>query len=124
MHYEVIISLASNFGHEQNLCRARLCLERLLSDCRYSPTIWTVPIASPSTPKYLNQLLLARTTFTAAALQQFLKAVERHLGRCDTDRRQGMVRVDLDLLRHDGCRYHLDDWNRPYVQTLIKELGL
>ena len=129
MYHEVIISLASNCDQEQNLSHARLCLERVLSVCRFTETIWTEPISShlppltshpsPPTPKYLNQLLRAKSAFPAAALQQYLKSVERHLGRTDEDRRQGIVRIDLDLLQHDGQRYHLADWERPYVQALI-----
>lgn len=137
--HSVIISLASNHDQEENLRRARLCLERVLSACRYTDSIWTEPHPSstpsslpiyppssphlpPSTPKYLNQLVTATTDFPAIALQQFLKAVERHLGRCDSDRLHGIVRIDLDLLQHGSQRYHLSDWNRPYVRELIGNL--
>lgn len=122
MNYEVTISLASNCCHEQSLLLARQCLERFLTDCRFTESLWTEPIVShpsPSVPQYLNQLLRARTSLPAAALQCCLKALEQHLGRTASDRRRGLVRIDLDLLQHGGERYHLSDWERPYVQVLM-----
>jgi len=34
----------------------------------------------------------------------------------------GVVRMDVDLLLYNGERYHEEDWNRSYIQTLMKEI--
>ena len=53
-------------------------------------------------------------------LGEVLKETERRLGR--THNEDGIVVLDLDLLEYDGLRYHEDDWNRDYIQQLMKEL--
>ena len=40
------------------------------------------------------------------------------MGRTAEDRRLGIVRIDLDLLQYDDTRFHLRDWERPYVKLL------
>lgn len=129
--HRVIISIASNYGQEENLLRAHECLEQVLAHCHYTDSIWTEPITSrPSAatrcPKrlYLNQLVEAETGLTADELQRRLKAIERQLGRTAADRSEGIVRIDLDLMLHGDRRYHADDWPRPYVQRLIGQTTL
>lgn len=120
--YLCIISLASNHDAEKNLPEARLCLEQILLDAKFSDAIWTEPIGSKRNDKYLNQLVKAFTTLSADELNTRLKAIEQHMGRSDADRRQGIVRVDLDLLQYEDQRFHLRDWERPYVKDLLPQL--
>ena len=129
MTHQVLISLASNYDQEQNLHQARLCLAQILSSCHYTESIWTEPFSSPlpcgegvsSSVKvmYLNQLVYAKTTLTVDDLQSALKEMELRLGRTADDRSKGIVRIDLDLLQYDHQRYHLRDWDRPYVKDLL-----
>ena len=132
---EVIISLASNCDQEQNLHQARLCLEQILSSCRYTKAIWTEPYivgnASQRCDKeqsqtletppimYLNQLVYATTSLNVDELQSALKDIELRLGRTAEDRQKGIVRIDLDLLLYNDQRYHLRDWDRPYIKALL-----
>ena len=127
--HSVVISLASNYGQQQNLHRARQCLEQILSSCHYTEAIWTEPFSSSvvggaSPAMYLNQLVTATTTLSVKTLESSLKAVERQLGRTAADRCQGIVRIDLDLMLYDGNRYHLKDWSRPYIQALLPQTSL
>ena len=69
---------------------------------------------------YLNQLVEADTDLDASQLVQQLKQLELSLGRTPEMRSQGLVPIDLDLLQHDDQRYHLRDWQRPYVQQLLQ----
>ena len=118
MNHKVIISLASNFGQEENLSEARRRLAQVLSALNFTAAIWTAPINSPRPDKYLNQLLHAQTTLSSAQTVEALKAIETTMGRTAEDRRQGIVRIDLDLLQYDDTRFHLRDWERPYVKLL------
>ncbi|MCR4810729.1 MAG: 2-amino-4-hydroxy-6-hydroxymethyldihydropteridine diphosphokinase [Prevotella sp.] len=68
---------------------------------------------------YLNQLVSAQTDLDSNELNDRLKEIEKAQGRDDEARRQGIVPVDLDLLQHDGCRFHQRDWQRPYIQQLL-----
>lgn len=119
---EVLISIAANHDGEQNLKEARHRLQQLLPDARFTEAIWTEPIHSLLPNPYLNQLAYGSTMFDPTTLTERLKAIEAEMGRTDGERRQGIVRIDLDLLSHDGQRFHLRDWERPYVQRLLEFL--
>lgn len=120
MTHQTLISLASNYDQEENLHQAHLCLAQILSDCHYTEAIWTEPFSSPTkTPLYLNQLVSAATQLPVEQLEAALKDIERRMGRTADERQKGIVRIDLDLLQFDDCRYHLRDWDRPYIADLL-----
>ena len=145
--HNVLVLLASNYRQEQHLSQARKALAQVLSSCCYTEAIWTEPEGNTThngqpegstthndhtegsvtrvseRPLYLNQLLSARTDLDADSLVQRLKQIECELGRNDDMRRQGLVPIDLDLLQHDGQRYHQRDWQRSYVQRLLPLLA-
>ena len=118
--HKIIISLASNENHAQNLQAAREQLALLLKDLHFTSEHWTEPINSIRKEAYLNQLCSATTHFDANLLNEVLKEIEKHLGR--THNEDGIVTIDLDLLQYDSQRYHLRDWDRSYVKNLIDEL--
>ena len=141
--HSVLISLASNHEQEKNLSEAREALAQVLISPVYTSAIWTEPYNSHSTHLspltcgqkqesaptplashlYLNQLVSAQTHLDCDELNGRLKEIEKAQGRNDEARRQGLVPVDLDLLQYDQQRFHLRDWQRPYIQQLLPELS-
>lgn len=133
--HDVIVSLASNMNQRENLQEARRRLQQILSDISYSQELWTEPVSTSVSNEghsvseeadcsahhhlYLNQLAWARTWLTVEQLTQAFKQIEQEMGRTPELRKQYVVTIDLDLLEHDGLRYHLADWNRPYVTELL-----
>ena len=123
MTHRVIISLAANRFQVKNLSRARSCLEEILSDLHYTAEHWTEPVGNGSRhDAYLNQLASGITGLDEEQLSARLKEVERSFGRNEAKRRLGIVPIDLDILKFDGERRHLKDWERPYVKELLIEL--
>ena len=131
-NYDIILSLASNIQQEQNLTEALRRLSQVLFNLRLTKRLWTKPYKkspSPSSvteenhkePLYLNQVLYAQTCFKADELNEILKDIETDMGRTPELRAQGIVPIDLDLMKHDDTRYHLQDWERDYFQQLLQE---
>lgn len=118
--HHVIISLASNHHQEAALAAAREQLTQLLTEVKFTSSIWTEPIGSIRKEPYLNQLCKGTTALGDGLLGEVLKETERRLGR--THNEDGIVVLDLDLLEYDGVRHHLRDWDRNYVKDLINEL--
>ena len=118
--HHIIISLASNFNQEANLEAARTALTQLFFDAPATTEIYTEPINSLRSEPYLNQLCSGTTAFGPNLLSEVLKETEKHQGR--THNEDGIVTLDLDLLQYDNERFHLRDWERPYVKDLINEL--
>ena len=52
-----------------------------------------------------------------------LKNIETTMGSMPEERRKGIVKIDIDLLQFDETRHKTGDWERDYIQLLIKELG-
>jgi 2-amino-4-hydroxy-6-hydroxymethyldihydropteridine diphosphokinase len=111
--------LGSNHDQQQNLHQARQRLAQVLVSHGYTDAIWTEPLGQSHHGPYLNQLACGKTGLTLSELETALKAIEHDMGRTDEDRRQGIVRIDLDLLLFDQEHRHLPDWNRPYVTQLL-----
>ena len=122
-----ILSLAANCEQEKNLAEARRRLSQILFSPSYTEAIWTEPYhlptnthhPSPNTQPYLNQLVYAETPLSVENLEARLKSIELSMGRTAEDRQRGIVRIDLDLMQYDDQRYHLRDWDRPYIQQLF-----
>ena len=112
---QVIIAMGSNSQQSLHMEWASQYLTTILGDVRFSRRLWTEDIHGTGV-YYMNRLAAGTTTLTADALTAALKAVEAALGR-DSNR----VTIDLDLMQHDGRRYHDRDWPRPYIQQLITE---
>lgn len=119
MKHQILLSLAANIQQKKNMAEARRLLSTLIDDAEFTPERWTKPIGNSRPDKYLNQLVRATTTLGADELQQRCKELERAMGRTDADRREGIVRIDIDLLQHDARRYHERDWERDYIRQLL-----
>jgi len=118
--HHIIISLASNFNQEANLEKARVQLNQLLIETHFTSAIYTEPINTLRKEPYLNQLCQGSTYLGIELLNEVLKELEKRLGR--THNEDGIVTVDLDILKYDDERYHHRDWERIYIKKLINEL--
>lgn len=123
--HSVLLSLASNCEQTKNLPLALQRLGQILHIQKVTEAIWTEPYQSEkgkvnSKKLYLNQLVYAETTLDADQLEKVFKQVEKCMGRTTNDRRNGIVRIDIDLLQHDTERYHLKDWERDYIKRLLE----
>ena len=119
--HNCIISLASNYRQEENLAEARQRLSQVLLECRFTRELQTEPFRSSRPELYVNQLLYAKTQLDAMQLVRLLKELELAMGRTAEARSQGIVGIDLDLMLFDETRYHLRDWERPYILALLNE---
>lgn len=123
--HSVLLSLASNCEQTKNLPLALQRLGQILHIQKVTEAIWTEPYQSEkgkvnSGKLYLNQLVYAETTLDADQLEKVFKQIEKCMGRTTNDRRNGIVRIDIDLLQHDTERYHLKDWERDYIKRLLE----
>ena len=63
------------------------------------------------------------TTLTLQQLTQLTKDIERMCGDTKEVRNHNIVNIDIDILQYGDTRLHVDDWNRPYIATLLKQLN-
>ena len=68
------------------------------------------------------QQFLVISSSDAAEITSCLKAIEREAGRMPEEKKQEIVRLDLDLLSCDDTVYKPDDLKRDYICRGLKEI--
>lgn len=109
----VLIALGSNTLQCAHIQWASQRLSALLSDVTMSRVLWTPDIHGRGL-WYMNRLLWGRTSLSPTDLTTLLKQIEQETGRT-----RQRVTIDLDLMQYGHQRYHLTDWERPYIQKLL-----
>lgn len=70
----------------------------LLNDSRFSSIYESPPWGNPNQSKYLNAVAVGETDWKPPAIVNFLKSVERELGREFSTQRNSARSIDLDLV--------------------------
>lgn len=120
-NHTTILALGSNHEQAANMLKATAMLGKLMTRMRQSRCILTEPIGV-SANRYLNAMVAGETMLTLADFKTALKRIEGLCGRNAEEQRQGIIRMDIDIMEFDGRRMHLDDWQREYIDTLYKEI--
>ncbi len=118
----VILALGSNEEGEARILQALTLLKPMLEALRATSILCTAPIGD-LTQSFHNCIATGYTTEDVDTLSALLKQAERRCGDRKSLRQQGKVLMDIDLLEYDGIRYHAKDWDRPYIQRLMREIG-
>ena len=103
------MALGSNHNPLQNISHAEVILKQLFPDITFSKRLWTNPIGMTS-PQFLNTLAICSTK---ESLKDTL-----------SQRKEKIVAMDIDILKYGSQKLHENDWNRPYIQQLLKEMKL
>jgi len=119
---QVLISIGSNFEAQKNVLEAIRLLSQLFADVNVSRIITTRPFGEQYKDDFHNCLISGFTSLPLARLEQLLKHIELRMGRSYDSKITGIVHIDLDILMYDGVKYHLNDWERPYVLRLIGDV--
>lgn len=119
--HEVIIALGTNTWHAANMLKAMTLLEDVMSGMKYSKELWTEPIGMTS-GMFLNKLAKGYCRLEIEELHRRMKDIEHKCGRSEEEKRNGIVKIDIDILKYDDTICHAEDWKREYIKTLMKEL--
>lgn len=118
---EIVIAIGTNTNQEISIFLAKQLLEQLFKDIKFTEELWTLPLDIKS-DRFLNCLAIGHTTHGAPQIKSALRRIENRCGDSKTARTNGIVKMDIDILLYDGQRLHEEDWNRPYIKTLMKEI--
>lgn len=119
--HSVILCLGSNADQEANIQQAQQLLRNEYASIDFTPSIWTEPVGVDS-PPYLNCLATMSIKDSLSCLHDKTKAIERLMHSSREERKDNIVRIDIDILSFDHKHYHEDDWSRDYVKRLIQDL--
>ena len=71
---------------------------------------------------FSNQLAQFETSLSAEDIRNILKQIEKENGRLPEDKQQGIVKLDIDLLKYDDSILKPKDMEKDFVLAGLKEL--
>ncbi len=112
MMHRCLICLGANTEAEENFRRAHALLGAAFPDSiEWGVRQWTEPVDFPLNPAlFLNQEGTLHTSLTAGEVRTIFKEIERQCGRTPHDKAEGIVRMDIDLLRYDDEQLKIKKW--------------
>lgn len=117
----VILALGTNVNQERNMKQVRRLLVDTWPDMKFTTTKWTQPIGIASDLFY-NCLAYTKVEETLEDLTEKVKNMERICGDTRAERSLNRIQMDIDILLYGDNKLHIDDWQRDYIQELMKEI--
>lgn len=116
------ISIGSNERRTENMALARQRLTELFSDIRFSEEEETKPLFFHRSNLFSNQVARFVSDEAVTDVVARLKAIEREAGRLPEEKKQEIVRLDIDLLSSGDTVYKPEDLKRDYIVRGLKQL--
>ena len=120
-HY-ILLALGSNVAAELHIEQAKARLSAVFPQLRFSRSLITPAIGIVS-PPFINCLAEGYCSAPLEEVIVALKDIEAQMGSVSEERKKGIVKIDIDLLRFDNTKRKADDWSRDYIQLLLNELS-
>ena len=118
---QVILALGTNVNQERNMKQVMQLLADTWPDMKFTTQKWTQPIGMASALFY-NCLAYTEVEESLEELTKKVKNMERICGNTGAERSLNRIQMDIDILLYDDNKLHKDDWQRDYVQELMKEI--
>ena len=115
-----IISMGSNENRTENMSRCRCLLSKYYPDVMFSEMINTEPFGDNYQSDFFNQLALINSDDDDLAITERLKMIESEIGRHADEKSRGIIKIDVDLLVVNGNIIKVEDFERPYINSLFE----
>ncbi len=123
MNNKAIISMGSNANRTENIKRVTEILQANYPGSRFSTPEITDPIDLPEGAKaFLNLVAMVPTNLEKDEFVAQLKGIENDLGRDDDDDEDGIIPIDLDLIKWNDDVIKPRDFMRPYMVAGLEEI--
>ncbi len=116
------LCLGCNHETATGLSQARSLLTELFPDIRFGTEQRTAPIDFPNSSPFVNQVACFHTTRPIEDILPDLKNIEHKCGRREREKKEGIVRMDIDLLQYDSTVLKPQDMEYTHVKNGMKEL--
>jgi len=117
-----VISVGSNIKAKENIRAAQEILGVELTLLKASAFIRTAPVPPAHGDNYLNGAFLIETILDIKGLREYLKGVEKRLGRVREADRYAPRTMDLDIIVYNGRIVDNDYYDYAFVKRAVDEL--
>ncbi|MBA3535861.1 MAG: 2-amino-4-hydroxy-6-hydroxymethyldihydropteridine diphosphokinase [Tatlockia sp.] len=120
--HQVILSVGSNIHPYSMVYEARNILSKENKLIGYSHFIKTKPDGYQNQDDFLNGAFILETRLGYEGFNNYLKGVEKRLGRIKGPIKSGPRTMDLDIIIWDGKIVHEDFPAKEYIRIPVGEL--
>lgn len=118
-----LLSIGSNVYSRTNIDKAKRMLLRTFEGIEFTSSIMSAPYDETHLFPFRNVLAAFETTLTKEEIIAKIKQIERAGGRTPYDKETGRINLDIDLLKYDDEILRPTDYERDYVQQLLREFS-
>ncbi len=122
--HSCLLCLGSNYNRHLHMEEARKALMELFPTIRFSEEMTTEAIGDKFLSPFSNQVAKLETSLTIEEIRSLLKKIEKDNERLPEDKEQGIVKLDIDLLKFDDLILKPSDMEKDYVLEGMKFLTL
>ncbi|MDO5664422.1 MAG: 2-amino-4-hydroxy-6-hydroxymethyldihydropteridine diphosphokinase [Bacteroidia bacterium] len=122
--FKILVSLGSNIYSKQNIDKAKRMLAYYFPDVMFSQSVITIEEDERNFFPFRNVLAVFNNELPPEEIVQKLKSIEFAMGRQPKDKEMGKIIIDIDLLQYGDQILRPEDYEKEYVQTLLKEISM
>ena len=122
--HSCLLCIGSNMARHIHMENARKSLTEHFPDIRFGEEMETEAIGGNFLSPFSNQVATFSTSLSAEEVRCILKGIERDNGRTTEDKAQGIVKLDIDLLKYDTLVLKPADLEKDFVTAGMKSLEL
>jgi len=122
MIHRVVIGIGANIDPKKNIQSALQLLGSVHKLVAFSEMVQTAPLGFSDQPDFLNGAALIETEMDKSTLNNWLKSVEKQLGRVRTANKCGPRPIDLDIVVWDDVIVDPHVQERPFLKNAVQEL--
>ena len=121
--HKIILALGSNHEAKVNIELALNLLSKSIKIIQSTPSYDNESTEFPISI-FTNKILVCETELSYEKLNKELKHIETECGRNNYTKTTGIIPLDIDILLYDNNRYHINDWDKPYIKYLLTFISL
>lgn len=122
--HKVLIGIGTNSDASFNMKQATYYLLSHFPNIKFTNWIETQPFGVGFNTPFINSLAYFETDKSKNEVQLKLKAIEKKMGRKPSHKTEGVVIIDIDLIKWDYEVLKPDDIKRDYMQQLLQEINV
>lgn len=120
--HKVLLGIGTNTNACFNMKRAIDSLRSYFPNIIFTSTIESAPCGANFKNRFLNSLAYFETNMPKDKIQLRCKSIERNMGRKATDKAEGKIIIDIDLIKWDKEVLKPEDFKRRYMNELLMQV--
>lgn len=116
-----LIIIGSNTDREKNIDLATRSIENVSDNVFFGRTVETEPVNMPNSQTFLNKGIVMFSDIDVEELNSICKEIEKKAGRTPEDKKQGIIKLDVDIVIANNKVLKPCDLKREYAREFERE---